>query len=32
SATFWADGFMVKSVGSITDKVISEYITKQGMK
>ena len=25
-ATFWADGFLVKSVGVITDKVISEYI------
>ena len=28
-ATFWADGFMVKSVGEITDKVISEYVQKQ---
>jgi len=25
-ATFWADGFLVKSVGIITDKVISDYI------
>ena len=25
-ATFWADGFFVKSVGNITDKVISEYV------
>ena len=28
-ATFWADGFFVKSVGSVTDKVISEYVQKQ---
>ncbi len=28
-ATFWADGFFVKSVGSVTDKVISEYVRKQ---
>jgi len=28
-ATFWADGFMVKSVGEINDKVISEYVRKQ---
>ena len=28
-ATFWADGFMVKSAGKITDKVISEYIKAQ---
>lgn len=28
-ATFWADGFFVKSVGKVTDKVISEYIKKQ---
>ena len=27
-ATFWCDGFLVKSVGKITDKVISEYIRK----
>lgn len=25
-ATFWADGFFVKSTGIITDKVISEYV------
>lgn len=25
-ATFWADGFFVKSVGSVTDKVVSEYV------
>jgi len=28
-ATFWADGFLVKSAGEITDKVISEYVKKQ---
>ena len=28
-STFWADGFMVKSVGTMTDKVISEYVKKQ---
>ena len=28
-ATFWADGFFVKSIGAITDKVISEYVKKQ---
>ena len=28
-ATFWADGFMVKSVGKITDKAISNYIKAQ---
>lgn len=28
-STFWADGYLVKSAGSMTDKVISEYITKQ---
>lgn len=28
-ATFWADGYLVKSVGVITDKVISNYIKKQ---
>jgi putative transposase len=28
-ATFWADGFFVKSVGNITDKVISEYVRRQ---
>ncbi len=25
-ATFWADGYFVKSVGNITDKVISLYV------
>ncbi len=28
-ATFWADGFLVKSVGIMTDKVIAEYVKKQ---
>ena len=28
-ATFWADGFLVKSVGEINDKVISQYVKKQ---
>jgi len=28
-ATFWADGFMVKSVGEINDKVISAYVRNQ---
>ena len=28
-STFWADGYMVKSVGEIKDKVISEYVKKQ---
>ena len=28
-ATFWADGYMVKSVGKITDKVVSNYIKNQ---
>jgi len=28
-ATFWADGYMVKSAGTMTDKVISDYIKKQ---
>ena len=28
-STFWADGFMVKSVGEMTDKVISHYIEEQ---
>jgi len=28
-STFWADGYMVKSVGEINDKVISEYVKKQ---
>ena len=30
NTTFWADGYMVKSVGAITDKVISQYIQQQG--
>ena len=28
-ATFWCDGFFVKSAGEIQDKVISEYVRKQ---
>jgi putative transposase len=28
-ATFWADGYLVKTVGFVTDKVISEYVAKQ---
>src|SRR3989344_4457789 len=28
-ATFWCDGFFVKSAGSVTDKVISDYIKQQ---
>ena len=28
-STFWADGYMVKSVGDIADKVISNYIKNQ---
>jgi putative transposase len=28
-STFWADGYLVKSVGVIQDKVIAEYIKKQ---
>ena len=28
-STFWGDGYMVKSVGEINDKVISEYVKKQ---
>ena len=28
-STFWADGYLVKSSGKITDKVISEYVRKQ---
>jgi len=28
-ATFWADGYLVKSVGEMTDKVISQYVKKQ---
>lgn len=31
-ATFWADGYMVKSVGEVSDKVISNYIKRQGQK
>jgi len=27
--TFWADGYMVKSVGEMTDKVISQYVKAQ---
>jgi len=30
NTTFWADGYMVKSVGQITDQVISQYIKNQG--
>lgn len=28
-STFWADGYLVKSVGDIQDKVVSEYIKRQ---
>lgn len=28
-ATFWADGYLVKSVGEMTDKVISSYVKGQ---
>ena len=28
-ATFWADGFFVRSSGIVEDKVISEYVKKQ---
>jgi len=28
-STFWADGFLVKSAGVMTDKVISTYVQKQ---
>jgi len=28
-STFWADGYLVKSVGEINDKVISNYVKKQ---
>jgi len=28
-ASFWADGFLVKSVGDFTAKVVAEYIKKQ---
>lgn len=32
NTTFWADGYMVKTVGTITDTVITNYIKQQGMK
>ena len=28
-ATFWADGYFVRTVGQMTDKMISEYVRKQ---
>ena len=28
-ATFWADGYFVRSSGTVEDKVISEYVRKQ---
>jgi putative transposase len=28
-STFWADGYLVKSVGDIQDKVVSDYIKRQ---
>lgn len=28
-STFWVDGYLVKSTGEITDKVVSEYVRKQ---
>jgi len=28
-ATFWGDGYMVKTAGEMTDKVISEYVRRQ---
>ena len=28
-STFWADGYLVKSVGEMTDKVISNYVRNQ---
>ena len=28
-ATFWGDGYLVKSSGEVTDKVISEYVRRQ---
>jgi len=28
-STFWADGYLVKSVGEVTDKVISNYVKNQ---
>lgn len=31
-ATFWADGFFVASSGAVTDKVISDYVSKQARK
>ena len=31
-ATFWGDGYFVKSVGEVSDKVVSQYIQKQGRK
>ena len=30
-STFWADGYLVKSVGEINDKVISGYIKKNNV-
>jgi len=30
NTTFWADGYLVKTVGEINDKVISHYIKNQG--
>ena len=30
-STFWADGYLVKSVGEINDKVISGYIKKHNV-
>ena len=29
TATFWSDGYFVKSSGNIVDKVISEYVKRQ---
>lgn len=29
NATFWADGYMVKTVGVVSDKVITQYIKNQ---
>ncbi len=28
-ATFWADGYLVKSVGQMVDKVVSQYVRNQ---
>ena len=28
-STFWADGYLVKTVGEVTDKVISNYVKDQ---